>query len=630
MTPALRLATAATLVAAVVVPLLYLPMLEAPFVVPKFAVLELAAALGLVAFVYQRGMPTGIHWARPVTLGAALVLVTTVLAWAMALPGPLGTSYAVPALARWGALFGLAAGTTLVAADPTARGRLLDAVTAAAAAVSVIGLFQHLELVALPIPVISAPGSTFGNRNLAAEAVALSLPLGCAAIAAARGAARRVLLGALTVSLVYLAATRARGAWLGAGLGLITTLALIRPRLDRRALAVGGAVLTLALLAGILPGRLNPRYVGDSKRFASGADVVHSSFDPRSTALRTRLGIWRRGLVLWREHPLWGVGPGNWPVAFPRYAEPDATRDGVMSAWLMPRQAHDDLVERAAETGLVGLAALGVLVAGVALAARRRLRVAAATAERLPLAGAAGALVALLGTGLTGFPLEMPATIALGGLALGLVAGTAEEQGDMWPWSSARTAPEWVGQATIGLALLALLAAGLRGGHQIRASLWLGRAEHDLHRVAGPAGAERALPSLARAAAITPGGYRIHLRTAQMMLRLRRFPEAEAGARRALAVEPLAPNAWATVGAAELGAGRPAQARTSAGRALELLHDHAFALFVDAQSAEALGDRNGADTSWKHLEQIATSAGVDEDTANAAREFLRSRSRERR
>jgi hypothetical protein len=614
-----------------VVPLLYLPMLEAPFVVPKFAVLEVTAALGLVAHVYQRGLPTGgLRWARSLTLGAVLVLVTTGLAWAMALPGPLGTAYAVPALARWGALFGLAAGATVVAADPVARGRLLEAVTAAAAAVSVIGLFQHLEIAPLPIPVISAPGSTFGNRNLAAEAVALSLPLGCAAIAAARGAARRGLLVALTLCLVYLGATRARGAWLGGGLGVLTTLALIRPRPSRRAVTAGAAVLTLALLAGILPGRLNPRYIGDSKRFASGADVVQASFDPQSTAFRTRLGIWRRGLALWRDHLLWGVGPGNWPVAFPRYAEPGATRDGVMSAWLMPRQAHDDLVERAAETGLVGLAALGSLVAATVLAARRRLRVAAGTPERVPLAGAAGALVALLGTGLTGFPLEMPATIALGGLALGLVAGATEEQADLWPWSSARTAPEWVGQATIGLTLVALLAAGLRGERQIRASAWLGRAEHDLHRDPGPTGAERALPSLARAAAITPSGYRIHLRTAQMMLRLRRFPDAEGASRRALAVEPLAPNAWATLGAAQLGAGRPAEARTSAGRALELLRDHAFALFVEAQSAEAVNDRNGADTSWKHLEQVATNADVDKDTANAAREFLRSRERERR
>src|SRR5205823_2096188 len=130
------------------------------------------------------------------------------------------------------------------------------------------------------------------------------------------------------------------------------------------------------------------------------------------------LGLWRRTVTMVRDHLWAGVGPGNWPVYFPRYAEPGASRDGVLSATTAPRQAHDDLLERAAETGLVGLGALLVLGAGVATSARRRLAVEGA---RTSAAAASGALVALVGAGVTGFPLEMPATLALGGLALGLV-----------------------------------------------------------------------------------------------------------------------------------------------------------------------------------------------------------------
>ena len=61
---------------------------------------------------------------------------------------------------------------------------------------SAIGLWQHLDLTALPIPVLSAPGSTFGNRNLAAEAVGRVLAdppmgerLGVAARASVEGTA---------------------------------------------------------------------------------------------------------------------------------------------------------------------------------------------------------------------------------------------------------------------------------------------------------------------------------------------------------------------------------------------------------------------------------------------------------
>jgi putative inorganic carbon (HCO3(-)) transporter len=605
---ALSLAAVATGAAAVVVPLIYLPALEAPFVVPKTAVLEVAAALGLLGYAMQLGAERRVRWSAPAALGAALLLATTLLAWAAAPAAP----YAVPALARWGALFGVACGAAVVGGDPQARQRLLEAVAGAAAVVSALGVLQHLELLPLPIPVISAPGATFGNRNLAAEAVAVALPLGCAAAAAARPAVRRALAAALVLALLYLAATRARGAWLGAALGLATAALLARPRFTRRQVVLGALAALAAIAAGLLPGRSNPMYAGDAKRFASGADVVQASFDTRSTALRTRLGIWRRGLALVHDHPLVGVGPGNWPVAFPRYAEPGALHDGVLTMWLGPRQAHDDFLERAAETGLVGLAALGFLIAGVAVTLRRRLAATDDHADRVALAGAAGALVALLGGGLTGFPLEMPGTIALGGVALGLAVAVP---------GGAPRGRVWRAAAVAGAALL-LLGAAARGGRQVYGNLWLGGAERALHRDRGRDGAERALATLERAAALTPDSFRVPLRTAQMLLRLQRFGEAVAAARRALALEPLAPNAWATLAAAQLGAGQVAEARGSAAQALALLHEHPFALFTAARAAEAAGDGDAAATSWKQLEAISRDAAADRETASAAREFL--------
>ena len=117
-----------------------------------------------------------------------------------------------------------------------------------------------------------------------------------------------------------------------------------------------------------------------------------------------------------------GVGPGNWPVFFPLFAEPGATADGVLTATLEPRQAHDDVLERTAETGVVAIAALIVLGLVTGMAARRRLANAAPGGEHDALAGASGSLVSLVALSVPGFPLEMPGTLMLGGLALGLVA----------------------------------------------------------------------------------------------------------------------------------------------------------------------------------------------------------------
>jgi O-antigen ligase len=613
-----HLATAAACLAATVVPLIYLPGLAAPFIAPKTSALEVVAMLALLAFALR---PAGAapRWTRPLARAAGLVLVTTAASWVMATRTPEGAPYALSALARWVAFFGLACGAAVLADDRPARQTLLEAVAGAAAVVSVIGLWQHLELAPLAIPVISAPGSTFGNRNLAAEAVAMSLPFtaGAAMGGRARGT-RLALVFALVLQLVYLAATRTRGAWIGGAAGLLAVLVLARPRWSRPVVAVALGAVALAAIAALIPGPRNPQYVGDTKRLASAVDVAQQSLDPRSVALRTRFGLWRRTLKMVRDQPVWGVGPGNWPVFFPRYAEPGAAQDGVSSAALQPRQAHDDLLERTAETGLVGLAALATLGWAVVSAARRRLR-SADQETRASTAAASGALVALAGAGLTGFPLEMPATLALGGLALGLIAPgnpVASPPGDLAPRR------RWLRAAAVGLSAGLLLWAGLRAERRLRGSAWLGRAEQTLRHDSSAETATQALSALDRARAASPDEFRVHLRAAQMLLQLRRHAEGALAARRALALEPFSPNAWATLAAAQLGTGDTAGALASAGRALDLLHDYPFALLVHAQAAQARGDQPGAAGDWDRLRALATGA-ADQSTTTAARAILR-------
>jgi len=602
-----KLALAAGAGAAVLVPLAYFPGLDAPFLAPKLSALELLAALGALAWAWASGRAA--RWSPPVALGAALVLATTLLAWALAARG--GAPYATAALARWAALFGIAAAVGLRADDPPARQSLLEAVTAAAGVVSAVGLWQHLELPGIAIPVISAPGSTFGNRNLAAEAVALALPLGVAAVLGARSSrgTRLAVVAALALELVYLAATRARGAWLGAAAGLVTVLLLARPRLSRAALAGAVAAAAVAALAVLLPPPHNQRYGSDPKRFGSAAAVVESSVDPTSVALRTRLGLWRRTVALVREHPLFGVGPGNWPVHFPRLAEPGATRDGVLTATLAPRQAHDDLLERAAETGLVGVAALVLLGAGVVIAARRRL---ASAETRLPAAAAAGSLVALLAAGLTGFPLEMPGTLALAGLALGLLA----------PARSAPVAPRAGRLPLVVLAAALVVLASARAGARLRASHRLGQAERALRLDPGPAGAERARGLLAGLGTFARDDVRAELVAARAALRLGRGPEAARAAEQAIAREPFSPNGWGLLAAARLAAGDAAGARAAAGRTLALLADHPLALATDARAALALGDRAAASADRARLVTLAAGTAPGDRTAASARQLL--------
>jgi O-antigen ligase len=613
------LAAAASCGAALGVPLVFVGLLEAPFVVPKLALLELCAVAGFLAFALRAQRGRGRLLERPVAVGAALVLVTTALSWAVAAASP----HAEAAFARWAAFFGMACGAAVVAGDARGRRALLETVTIAAAAVSAIGLWQHLDLTHLPIPVLSAPGSTFGNRNLAAEAVAMSLPFGLALLAAARREGgpplvQGALVAGLLLQLAYLGATRARGAWLGVLAGVVAFLLILRPRLPRRAPLAAAAVAAVGIIAALVPGATNPRYGPDEKRFGSAAAVARASFDPESIAVRSRLGLWRRTLKIWAAHPLWGVGPGNWPVFFPRFAEPGATADQVLSPTLAPRQAHDDLLERAAETGAVGLAALLALAAGAVVATRRRLRT-GETPEREATAAAAAALVALAGAGITGFPLEMPATLMLGGLSLGLVGARRPDRVTPMAGASASL----IAPAALVVAVLLIPWVLLRADRQIRGSYWLGQAERALRRGSPADAAHQALPHLERARAATPHGFKIDLRLALVSLRVERLADAAAAARRALAVEPWSPNAWTVLAVTQLQQGEPVAAGKSAGRALELLRDYPLALSVAARAADAMGATSEAATARARLRTLSDPAVAGPDTAQAARDLLR-------
>jgi O-antigen ligase len=624
----------------------YLPALQAPFLVPKFAVLETAASMGLVAFAVHRASHAGPRWPRALTAGAWLVLATTAIAWAAAIHGPLGAPYAVAAMARWGALFGMACASSLVDEPSHARWRVFEAITVAAAAVAAIGILQHLEVLPLAIPVISKPGSTFGNRNPAAEAIAMALPFGVAAAAwSPRDKSRAAMGVSVVVELLYLGATRTRGAWIGAACGLMVALWTGKARFSRASLATGAMAIVAAAIVATVPGRLNPRDVGDAKRYARVIEVLQEGLDTHATALRTRLGLWRRTVAMIREHPLLGVGPGNWPVAFPLYAEPGAASDGVLTAARGPRQTHDDLLERAAETGVPGLLALGVLGASVLVAVRRRLA-AGGDEARAVTAAASGSLVALLTISLASFPLEMPATIALAGIALGFIAGgtrsrerekqggeEGKEEGEEFSENSVSFTPPLpvsslsraiasvARRCAVAGALLLVVCAVVRAETSIRSSYWLGVAERALHRDRGVEGAASALAALELAFAAQPADYRAALRASQMLLREQRALEAASAARRALAIEPYAPNAWTALAAADLAAGDPATARRDADQALRLLADDPFALDVRARAATQTGDEAAAEVDRSHLRALATRS-EDPDTTRAARALI--------
>jgi len=68
-----------------------------------------------------------------------------------------------------------------------------------------------------------------------------------------------------------------------------------------------------------------------------------------------RLFIWSRSLEIVFDHPLTGVGPGNFAVAYRRQLDPEVTS----RYWY--EHAHNDFLEAAARSGLPGMATFALL-----------------------------------------------------------------------------------------------------------------------------------------------------------------------------------------------------------------------------------------------------------------------------
>jgi len=163
-------------------------------------------------------------------------------------------------------------------------------------------------------------------------------------------ARRQRLLGGATLGLVLasIALTYSRGA--------VLTLAVV-------ALAMGiwvprrrlGRLVGVTLLVGVVAvAAVAPTEYG--RRLAALTEVVGATqgHKPQDSALRGRLSEVTSAALMFGDHPLLGVGLGNYEVYYHRYA-----RDLALDGRREERQAHSLYLEVAAETGLLGVTAFG-------------------------------------------------------------------------------------------------------------------------------------------------------------------------------------------------------------------------------------------------------------------------------
>ncbi len=147
--------------------------------------------------------------------------------------------------------------------------------------------------------------------------------------------------------------------------------------------------------------------IAESPERVSGADIASQPATTRSAPAEPddaeRWAVARAGLLLWRERPWFGHGPGSFRLLFPA-VKPE-------SVGLFYEHAHNDYVQTLVERGLVGLVLFLVATASLLFAALQALRLRSDSLARGLALATIAASVAFGLHSLVDFNLQIPANL---------------------------------------------------------------------------------------------------------------------------------------------------------------------------------------------------------------------------
>lgn len=178
-----------------------------------------------------------------------------------------------------------------------------------------------------------------------------------------------------------------RGAWIAVAAALVLTTVIRSKHAAVFAFTLALLLVFVVLLGqlSLIPDVVSERFSGVGDYFGF-IDVRGVTVNDANFALVERMAHWQAAWGMFQDHPLFGIGIGNYASAYPAYALPH---------WDDPLgHAHNYYLNVLAETGLVGFGAYLAMWIAIFWAAWRSLRSTSGLAQ-FTAAGLFGVLVAL-------------------------------------------------------------------------------------------------------------------------------------------------------------------------------------------------------------------------------------------
>ena len=608
------------------------------FQLPKQLYMATGATLlvGLVGVLAAAGRPLRFRMSPMVWAGVALIAsVLFSLVLAPSHTGGVLSIFARYDVHRW--LAGAAVFWVTVVGVRQSRHvvYLLGGMLIGGLVVALIGIGEQHNIASL-LPekrwtIISKPGSTFGNRNMAAEVVVAVVPfayvgmaIGLRAFAHGKRMTGMALLASMSIILdlllYYLMLTVTRSAWAGAIAGIVIAAALwltgvlwakrdakpdesdelapVRTPVGLFGRSAKAVMVPIALVVALNGGiaafadykKPASEQVdeGDQKRGKSVPQLLKSFFDFNSSAYRWRGSMLAASWNAMKHEPL-GGGAGNWRVLFPTYLL-QREKNEMFTIAKQPIRAHNDFLMFGSEYGFQGLFALLALLLAATWMTLQVVRKAAhfdsdrggAATLAFATMGSLMGIVGICGDAMASFPLQLPMPTFLFCVQLGIIAAAhgllSRPRGDeQRRWTSAQSS------GAIGVAVVTMMYLQGFGNATGLHERWM-IAEHGFTDARNlqkqPHRAGEALVEIRKAIAINPDDFQNHFIEALCLNSMGKTKEAIDSLHNSLRLYPNLLNAWVNVAMFSARIGDTKNMNEAVDKALELKPDELIALNV--------------------------------------------------
>lgn len=240
----------------------------------------------------------------------------------------------------------------------------------------------------------------FTHKNFAASALLLSIPFTYLGTRLKSPLWSKVAMVTLILSIIEIAVLRTRGVWIGffAGVGATIVLQFLSKQKENKQLKwVGIGTGVFAVLLAII--------------FMTGSNAEKLL---NKGNIDLRFLYWEKCVEMAQDHPIAGVGAGNWKINFPGYGL-QGTNQSVMTGQTQISRPHNDMMQVLAELGIPAWIALALFQLYLLFICVKLLNHVDGEKRNYAMASIFG-LVAFAAYGLGEFPMER--TLAVGLLVL--------------------------------------------------------------------------------------------------------------------------------------------------------------------------------------------------------------------